>query len=63
MSIPRNYETLQDYAMSVLDGVDFTDSPQLCVAWRAKFEIFAAMVADDAINLPQEEWADEEVSE
>lgn len=59
MSVPRNYEKLLDYAMSILEEVDFLDSPQLCVAWRKKFEIFAAMVAEDAINLPWEDWADE----
>lgn len=55
--IHRNYEELRAYALSVLEAVDFSRSPQLNVAMRDAIDAISEQLAERAINLEWEEWA------
>ena len=57
--IPNNYQQLDAYALEVLEDVDFTKSPQLNIVWQKFKDGFAEQLAEAAINLDWEEWADD----
>jgi len=61
--IPEDYELLRDYALQILESVDFVKSPQLNLMMDKMIETFASQLAEAAINLPWEEWADDGLSE